>query len=93
MEVDPPEIPDPGIVEVIANQTTANKADDLSDSISDLEIRTRVAILRKQKEMAELKAELERLECKKTGGFVDEYNQISSDEHACQLSLECSKRV
>ena len=93
MEVDPPEVPDPRIIEVVADQTTANRADDLSDSIFDSEVRARVAVLRKQKERAELRAELEYLERKKAGGFVGKQNQMGSNEHTHQLSLECSKRV
>ena len=74
MEVDPPEIPDPHIIDVVADQTTANKANDLSNSISDSEIRTRIAVLRKQKKRAELKVKLEHLECEKAGRFVDKRN-------------------
>ena len=74
MEVNPLEIPDPYVIDVVADQTTANKADDLSDSISDSEIKAHVAVLRKQKEKAELKAKLERLERKKAGEFVGEQN-------------------
>ena len=93
MEIDSSEVPDLRVVEVIADQTTTNRADDLSDSISDSEIRARVAVLRKQKERTELRAELERLERKKAGGFVGEQHQMNSNNHACQLSLERSKRV
>ena len=65
----------------------------MSNSVSDSDIKTHVAVLRKQKEKAELKAELERLERKKTGGFVGKRNQMGSNKHTCQLSLECSKCV
>ena len=93
IEVDPPEVPDPRIVEVVADQTIANKADDLSNSVSDSEIRTCIAVLRKQKERAELKAKLERLKRKNTGGFVGKQHQMNSNNHSCQLSLERSKRI
>ena len=72
MEVDIPKVSDPRIVEVVADQTTSNKIDNLSDSDSNSEIRARVVILRKQKEKSQLRAELEHLERKKVGGFVDE---------------------
>ena len=93
MEVDPPKIPNPCIVEVVADQITANKADDLSDSVSDSEIKTHVTVLRKQKKRAELKVELEHLKRKKAGGFVSERNQMGSNKHACQLSLKHLKCV
>ena len=47
MKVDPPKILDLCVVEVVTDQTTANRVDDLSNSISDSEIRARVAVLRK----------------------------------------------
>ena len=72
MEVDPPEISDPRIVEVVADRTTADRADNLSNSVSDSELRAHVAVLRKQKERAQLRAKLERLEREKADGFVDE---------------------
>ena len=93
IEVDPPKVPDSRIVEVIADQTTANRANDLSNSISNSEIRAHVAVLRKQKEKAELKAKLEYLKRKKAGGFVGERNQMDGNKHVCQLSLERSKHV
>ena len=74
IEVDPSEVPDPCVVEVVADQTTANRADDLSNSVSDSEIKVRVAVLRKQKERAELRAKLKRLERKKAGEFVNEWH-------------------
>lgn len=93
MEVDPPKIPNPHIVEVVANQITTKKADDLSDSVSDSEIKTHVTVLRKQKKRAELKVELEHLERKKAGRFVSERNQMGSNKHTCQLSLKHLKCV
>ena len=72
IEVDPSEILDPRIVEIVADQTTINRADNLSDFVSDLEIKARVAVLRNQKKRTELKAELEHLECKKTDRFIGE---------------------
>lgn len=93
MKVDVFEVSNPHIVEVIADSTTANRADDLSDSDSDSEIRARVAYLKKKKEKAKLRAELEHLKCEMAGGFVDERHQIDSNKHAYQLSLKCSKRV
>ena len=93
MEVDPPEVSDPCIVEVVADQTTANRADNLSDSVSDSEVRGRVAILRKQKKKTQLRAKLEHLERKKAGRFVDKRHQIDGNEHACQLSLKHSKCI
>ena len=93
IEVDLSEVSDPRIVKVVADQATANRADNLFNFISDSEIRVRVIVLRKQKEKAELKAKLEHLERKKTGGFIGKQNQISSDEHACQLILERSKCI
>ena len=93
IEVDPPEILNLRVVEVVTDQTTANRVDNLSDFISDSEIRARVTVPRKQKERAELRAELECLERKKTGGFVSKQNQMGSDEHAHQLSLEHLKHV
>ena len=74
MEVDPLEVPDSHVVEVVADQTIANRADDLSNFISDSEIRACIAVLKKQKKRTELKTELERLEHKKTGGFVGKHN-------------------
>lgn len=93
MKVDPLEVLDPRVVKVIADQTTVNKADDLSNSISNSKIRAYIAVLRKQKEKAELKAKLERLECKKADKFVGKRHQINSDDHTYQLSLEHSKCI
>ena len=93
MEVDLSEVLDLCILDVVADQTTANRTDNLSDSISDSEIKVCVAVLKKQKERAELKVKLERLKRKKIGRFVGKQNQMGSNKHACQLSLERSKRV
>ena len=93
IEVDLSKVSDPHIVEVVADQTTVDRADNLSDSISNSEVRACVAVLRKQKEKAQLKAELERLKCEKAGGFVDERHQIDGNEYVCQLSLEHLKHV
>ena len=93
IEVDPLEVPDPCVIKVVADQTIANKADNLSDSISNSEIRASVVVLKKQKETAELKAKIESLKREKADGFVGEQNQMGSNEHTCQLSLECSKHV
>lgn len=49
MKVDKLEVPDLRIVEVVADPTTANKADNLSDFNSDSEMRAHVAYLKKKK--------------------------------------------
>ena len=93
MEVDLPEVSDPCVVEVVVDQTTTNRADNLFNSDFNSEIRMRIVILRKQKKKAQLKAKFEHLKREKTGGFVDERYQIDGNKHAHQLSLERSKCV
>ena len=93
MEVDVPEVPDLHFIKVVADPTTVNKVDDLSNSDSDSEMRARVAYLKKKKENAKLRAKLKHLECEMAGGFIDKRHQIDSNKHACQLILECSKCV
>lgn len=93
IEVDKPNISDPCVVEVVADPTTANEADDLTNSDSNSEMRTRVAYLKRKKEKARLRAKLERLKHKMADGFVDEPHQINSNKHAHQLSLKHSKCI
>ena len=93
IKVDIPEVPDLHIVEVVIDPTTANKADDLTNSDSNSEIRMRVAYLKRKKEKARLRAKLKHLEHKMARGFIDERHQINNNKHTCQLSLERSKHV
>ena len=49
IEVNVPKVPDLHIVEVVADSTTTNRADNLSNSDSDSEMRAHVAYLKKKK--------------------------------------------
>ena len=72
IEIDVPEVSDLCIIEVVADSTTANKADDLSNSDSDSEMRAYVVYLKRKKEKAKLKAKLKHLEHEMAAVFVDE---------------------
>ena len=93
IEVDVPEVSDRRIIEVVVDPTTANMADNLSNSDFDSEMGAHVTYLKKKKEKTKLKAKLERLEYKMAVGFVDEQHQMDNNNYVCQLSLECSKCI
>lgn len=74
IKVNVPEILDSHIVEVNADLTLANKANDLLDSDSDSEMRVCVAYLKKKRKKAKLKAKFEQLEQEIAAGFLDKHH-------------------